>query len=136
MAKTKEKAAPKTSKPKTTKPTTSKKKPKLPAPLTPKELATKNGEPYIDIVSMEVDPNDINSGAFEFDWNDKFIVNLIKAGYKLREDDTDQDLVDRWFLTVCRNVSMEVFEQHQADPDNRLRIVRSRPLGNGRSEVS
>jgi hypothetical protein len=109
---------------------------KLPKVLSPKELATQRGEPYIAVVNVDVDSKDINSGAFEFDWNEKFIVNLIKAGFKIKEDDTDQDLIDRWFLTVCRNVSMEVFEQHNADPDNRLRIVRSRSIGDGRTEVS
>ena len=86
---------------------------------------------------MELDPNDVNNGAFELDWNDKFVINLIKAGYKYRDDDTDQVIVDRWFQTVCRNIALEIFEQQQADPDNRdLRVVRSRDIGNGRTEVS
>lgn len=42
---------------------------------------------------MEIDPYDINSGAFELDWNDKFVLNLIRAGYKIREDDTDYNRV-------------------------------------------
>jgi hypothetical protein len=119
-----------------TKPAKATRKPKTPKVLSAKDLATQRGEPYIAVINVDIDKKDINTGAFEFDWNDKFIVNLIKAGFKIREDDTDQDLIDRWFLTVCRNVAMEVFEQHQADPDNRLRIVRSRSLGDGRSEVS
>ena len=104
--------------------------------LTPKEIATQKGEPYVAIVSMELDPNDINNGAFELDWNDKFIVSLIKSGYKVKKEDKDTDLVDRWFQSVCRNVALEVYEQCQADPDNRMRIVRTKDLGNGRTEVS
>ena len=105
--------------------------------LTSKQQATANGEPYINILSMELDPNDVNNGAFELDWNDKFIINLIKAGYKYRDDDTDQVIVDRWFQTVCRNIALEIYEQQQADPDNRdLRVIRSRDIGNGRTEVS
>ena len=104
--------------------------------LSPKDIATKKGEPYVAIVSMELDPNDINNGAFELDWNDKFIVSLIKAGYKVKKEDKDTDLVDRWFQSVCRNVALEVYEQNQADPDNRMRIVRTKDLGNGRTEVS
>jgi len=111
-------------------------KPKKTAPLSAKDLATKNGESYINVVSLELDPNDINNGAFELDWNDKFLVTLIKSGYQLRKDDKDTDIVDRWFQTVCRNIVLEVYEQEMADPDNRLRTVRSRPLGDGRSEVS
>ena len=107
--------------------------------LTPKELATKNGEPYINIVSVELDPNNIGNGSFELDWNDKFIINLIKAGYKMREDDTDNVMVDRWMQTVARNIALEVYEQQQADPDMRgmadMRNIRSKDLGNGRTEV-
>ena len=105
--------------------------------LTAKEKATQAGEPYVNILSMEINPKDINSGAFELDWNDKFILNLIRAGYKMSDDDKDSDIVDRWFQTVCRNVALEVYEQSQADPTNRdLREVKTRDLGNGRTEVS
>jgi hypothetical protein len=62
-----------------------------------KDLATEKGDPYIAILSMDVDPADINSGAFEFDWNDKFIANLSRAGYQGK---TDADLVDQWFQNV------------------------------------
>ena len=106
--------------------------------LTPKELATQNNEPYISIVKIDIDPADINNGAFELDWNDKFVLNLIRAGYKIRNDDSDQQVVDRWFQTVCRNIALEIYEQDQADPENRndLRVIRSRDIGNGRTEVS
>ena len=105
--------------------------------LTAKEKATAAGEPYINILSMELDPNDVNNGAFELDWNEKFILNLIRAGYKQKDSDTDNVLVDRWFQTVCRNIALEVYEQQQADPTNRdLRRVRTKNLGEGRTEVS
>lgn len=113
--------------------------PKEEIKLTPKELATKNGEPYINIISVELDPNNIGNGSFELDWNDKFIINLIKAGYKMRDDDTDNVIADRWFQTICRNIALEVYEQQQADPDMRgmadMRNIRSKDLGNGRTEV-
>jgi len=105
--------------------------------LSAKEQATANGEPYIAILNVELDPNNINNGSFELDWNDKFIINLTKAGYKIKQEDTDAQVVDRWFQTVCRNIALEIYEQQQADPTNRdLRIVRSRDIGNGRTEVS
>ena len=108
--------------------------------LTEKEQATLDNLPYVNILRMEVDPADINSGAFELDWNDKFILNLIKAGFKMKDDDTDQMIVDRWFQTVCRNVALEMYEQQQADPENRyraeMRVVRAKDLGDGRTEVS
>ena len=109
---------------KSVEPTKSKKK-------SAKDLATERGEPYIEILKMDVNPNDINSGAFEFDWNDKFVANLVRAGYQGK---TDADLVDQWFQNVCRHVVMETWEQEQAM--NPTRFTRSRDLGNGRTEVS
>ena len=105
--------------------------------LTEKQKATAAGEPYVAITKVEVNPENINDGAFDLDFNDKFVLNLIKAGYKQREDDTDIVIVDRWFQTVCRNVALELYEQQVADPENRdLRIVRTKDLGGGRTEVS
>ena len=106
-----------------------------------KQKATELGLPYVNILKMELDPYDINSGAFELDWNDKFVLNLIKSGYKIRDDDTDTLIVERWFQTVCRNVALEMYEQQQADPEIRgmasdMRVVRSKDLGDGRTEVS
>lgn len=119
------------------------KKKEAPSPepvLSPKELASKNGDPYISIINIELDDKDpsMATGAFELDWNDKFVMNLIKAGYKIRPDDTDQDIVERWYQNISRNVALELYEQYEADPENRkdMRVIRSKDLGNGRSEVS
>jgi hypothetical protein len=113
------------------------KEPKVEKVLSEKEKATLAGEPYIAITKVDIDPNDMHNGAFELDWNDKFIINLIKAGYKQKDTDTDDVIADRWFQVVCRNIALEVYEQVQADPDNRdVRPIRTRDLGNGRTEVS
>lgn len=93
---------------------------KKPPEKTPKEIATEHNEPYVSIVSMNLDPDDVNNGSFELDWNEKFISNLIRAGYQKAPNDTDTDLVDRWFQEICRNVALEVYEQHIADPSNRV----------------
>ena len=106
--------------------------------LSAKEQATANGEPFIAILKVDVDPNNINNGSFELDWNDKFVLNLIKQGYKIRTDDTEAQIVDRWFQTVCRNIALEVYEQDQADPAKRddIRVVQQKDLGGGFTEVS
>lgn len=136
-------AKPKTARPKappgqgtTKKKRTAKKKPE--PTLSAKEQATAANEPYIAVISMDIDPNNMNNGAFELDWNDKFVINLTKAGYKIRAEDTDADIVDRWFTQVCRNVVLEMYEQEQADPDNRtqMRVIQTKNIGDGRSEVS
>lgn len=113
--------APKVKKPRATKPKVK----------SPKELANERNEPWVSIVSVEIDPNNIGSGAFELDWNDKFVANLVRAGYKGK---TDQQIVDQWFQDVCRNVVLENFEQEMADPD--MRQSRSRKLDDGRTEFS
>lgn len=100
---------------------------------TEKEIATERGEPYVAILSMDVDPEDINQGAFELDWNEKFVANLVRAGYQGKPNEPDHEIVDRWFQNVCRNVVMETYEQYQADPD--IRFTNSRDLGNGYTEV-
>ena len=103
---------------------------------TEKEIATEKGEPWVNILSMEIDPNDIQNGAFELDWNDKFVANLVRAGYQMNPKDTDSDVVDRWFTAVCRNVVLETYEQYQAMDPERDRVVKTRNIGDGRSEVS
>lgn len=104
---------------------------------TEKELATERGEPYVGIVKLDIDPNNLHQGAFELDWNDKFVANLIRAGYQVRPDDTDTDIVDRWFQNICRHVVMETWEQEQAIAKSfNAPYVQQRDIGNGRSEIS
>ena len=97
---------------------------------TAKDLATEAGEPWIEVIGMELDKDNPGAGSFELDWNDKFVANLVRAGYQGK---TDQDIVDNWFRTVCQNVVLETYEQEQADPSNR---TNRRDLGNGRTEIS
>jgi hypothetical protein len=101
-----------------------------------KELATERGEPYVTILSMEIDPENMQSGAFELDWNDKFVANLVRAGYQMNPKDVDADIVDRWFTAVCRNIVLETYEQEQAMNPERDRVIKSKNIGDGRSEVS
>jgi len=114
-------------------------KPKAPKAKPPakseKELATEKGEPYVAVLRMDVDPENLHQGAFELDWNEIFIARLVKAGYMIKKDDTDAEIVDRWFQNVCRHVVMETWEQEQAMNKSGI-WVRSTDIGNGRSEVS
>lgn len=105
---------------------------------TAKEIATEAGEPYISVVSIELDPDDVGNGAFELDWNEVFVARLVKAGYMQKKDDTDAEIVDRWFQSVCRNILNENFEQWEANQpvDARPRRVDRNDLGNGRIEIS
>ena len=105
---------------------------------TAKEIATEKGEPWVSVLTVELDPENIGNGAFELDWNDKFVTNLVRAGYQLKKDDTDADMVDRWFADVCKNVIAENYEQWEANQPvgDRPREINRRDLGDGRTEVS
>lgn len=117
------------------KPVTEPKEPRAPK-KSAKDIATEKGEPYVNILSMDIDPNDMQNGAFELDWNEIFVARLVKAGYMMSPDDKDADIVDRWFTAVCRNVVLETYEQYEAMNPERDRVVKTRDIGDGRSEVS
>jgi len=91
---------------------------------TPKEIATESGEPWVNVLSVEVDPENPGNGAFELDWNEHFIKQLWKAGYR---DEDENDIVDRWFQDVCRHVVMESYEKDEA-------MVTKADIGDGRTE--
>ena len=99
-----------------------------------KQIATEKGEPYVAVLSMDVDPNNLHQGAFELDWNEIFVARLIKAGYMMKPTDSDGEIVDRWFQNVCRHVVMETWEQEQAIKNSGM-YVQKRDLGDGRSEI-
>ena len=100
-----------------------------------KDLATERKEPWVSIISLDVDPENLHQGAFELDWNEYFVARLVKAGYMMKPDDKDVDIVDRWFQNVCRNVVMETWEQEQA-MNPQPRFTQSKDIGGGRREVS
>ena len=103
---------------------------------TAKQIATEANEPYVAIVTMDIDPNNLHQGAFELDWNEIFVARLVKAGYMMKPDDVDADIVDRWFQNVCRHVVMETWEQEQAIIKGVGQYVNTRDIGGGRTEVS
>lgn len=109
-------------------------KPKEAKAKSPKEIATEKSEPYISVLSVDIDKKNLGNGSFELDWNDTFIKELRAAGYPGK---TDEDVVDMWFRNVCRNVLAETFEQDEAQkgPDN-VRYINRKVGEDGRTEVS
>ena len=106
-----------------------------PKKKSPKEVATENGEPWVSVIQVELDPENIGNGAFELDWNDKFIANLVRSGYQLKPNEAENVIVDRWFQDVCRNILAENFEQWEANQVTGMRRVDTTDLGNGKSSV-
>jgi hypothetical protein len=76
------------------------------AKLTPKDRATKKGEPWVAVLDTKVNADNPRNGFFELDWNDLFIVQLKKAGYGF-DGDPDEEIVDRWFRDLARNMLVE-----------------------------
>jgi hypothetical protein len=99
----------------------------------PKEEATKRKEPWVSVLRVEIDPNNVGNGSFELDWNEFFIMKLLRAGYQGKDD---VQIVDRWFQDVCRNVVLETFEQYEANNPRPVSGIQRKDIGDGRTEVS
>ena len=76
------------------------------AKLGPKERATAKGEPYVAVLDTKVNPDNVRNGFFELDWNDLFVLQLKQAGYGF-DGDADEEIVDRWFRGLCKDVANE-----------------------------
>lgn len=75
-----------------------------------KEEATEKKEPWVNVIKMGIDPENVVQGYFELDWNDEFVQYLMAQGIA---GDSDEDVVNKWFNAVCRTVLL----QEKADLD-------------------
>ena len=99
--------------------------------LTPKELATKKGEPWVQVLDTHVNKDNIKNGFFELDWNDLFVLQLKQAGYGF-EGDPDEEIVDRWF----RDIVSQMLTAEGQDPNRGAGFINVVPIAKGKSEVS
>jgi hypothetical protein len=97
----------------------------------PKAAATKRKEPWVNVLDMQVNEENIRNGFFELDWNDYFIKELIENGYGT-EADPQEEVVDRWFRDIVYNMLAE----EQMDTDRGAGYINVVPIDKGRSEVS
>ena len=74
--------------------------------LSAKEIATMNKEPWVDVIKVHVNKDDVRNGFFELDWNQYFIVQLKNAGYGA-EGDSDEFVIDHWFRDLARSMFIE-----------------------------
>lgn len=74
--------------------------------LTPKEKATKRKEPWVDVITFNVNKENIRHGFYELDWNEFFIMQLKNEGYGF-DGDPDEEIVSRWFRDICINAAAE-----------------------------
>ena len=97
----------------------------------PKAYATKKGEPWVSVLDVQVNEEDIRNGFFELDWNDLFILQLRQAGYG-EEGDLEEEIVDRWF----RDIVFGMLEQEGLDTQRSSGYINVVPISKGKSEVS
>ena len=102
------------------------------AKLSPKERATAQGMPYVAVLDTHVNKDNIRNGFFELDWNDKFIEELVKAGYGF-DGDPDEEIVDRWFKDLAANMLAEAGEDPSRHSAGFINVNRINP---NQSEVS
>lgn len=75
-----------------------------------KEEATSKKEPWVTVIKMGMDPENVIQGYFELDWNDEFVQYLMAQGI---QGENDEAVVNKWFNAVCRTVLL----QEKADLD-------------------
>ena len=101
------------------------------AKLTPKERATAKGESWVSVMDTKVNADNPRNGFFELDWNDLFIADLKKAGYGY-DGDPDEEIVDRWFRDIVRNMLGE----EGLDTSRNAGFINVSKITGNKSEVS
>jgi len=97
----------------------------------PKAYATKKKEPWISVLDVKVNQDNVRNGFFEMDWNEYFIKELMQAGYG-EKGDLEEEIVDRWF----RDIVYGMLEEEGMDTDRGAGYINVVPIDKGKSEVS
>ena len=97
----------------------------------PKEYATRKGEPWVSVLDVKVNQENVRNGFFEMDWNSLFIKQLIEAGYGV-DNDPEEEIVDRWFRDIVYNMLSE----EGMDTSRGAGYINVVPISKGKSQVS
>ena len=97
----------------------------------PKAYATKKKQPWVNVLDMQVNKDNIRNGFFELDWNKYFIKDLIRNGYG-EEADPEEEVVDRWFRDIVYNM----LDEEGMDTSRGAGYINVVPIAKGKSEVS
>lgn len=97
----------------------------------PKTYATRKGEPWVSVLDVKVNQENVRNGFFEMDWNEYFIQQLIQAGYG-EPADPEEEIVDRWF----RDIVFNMMQEEGLDTQRGSGYINVVPIDKGRSEVS
>jgi hypothetical protein len=97
----------------------------------PKEYATRRKEPWVNVIDVKVNEENVRNGFFELDWNEYFIAQLVQAGYGV-DNDPEEEIVDRWFRDIVYNM----LEEEGQDTNRGAGYINVVPIAKGKSEVS
>jgi hypothetical protein len=97
----------------------------------PKDYHTRKKEPWVNVIDVKVNEENVRNGFFELDWNEYFIAQLIAAGYGV-ENDPEEEIVDRWFRDIVHNM----LEADGQDTNRGAGYINVVPIAKGKSEVS
>ena len=97
----------------------------------PKAYATRKKEPWVNVIDVKVNEENVRNGFFELDWNEYFIAQLVEAGYGV-DNDPEEEIVDRWFRDIVHNM---LGEEGQ-DTNRAAGHINVVPIAKGKSEVS
>ena len=97
----------------------------------PKEYATRRKEPWVSVLDVKVNQDNVRNGFFELDWNKYFIAQLIENGYGV-DNDPEEEIVDRWFRDIVTNM----LEAEGQTTDRGMGYINVVPIEKGKSEVS
>jgi hypothetical protein len=97
----------------------------------PKDYHTRKKEPWVNVIDVKVNEENVRNGFFELDWNEYFIAQLIAAGYGV-ENDPEEEIVDRWFRDIVYNM----LDEEGQDTNRGAGYINVVPIAKGKSEVS
>ena len=97
----------------------------------PKDYHTRKKEPWVNVIDVKVNEENVRNGFFELDWNEYFIAQLIESGYGV-ENDPEEEIVDRWFRDIVYNM----LDEEGQDTNRGAGYINVTPIAKGKSEVS
>ena len=97
----------------------------------PKEYATRRKEPWVNVIDVKVNEENVRNGFFELDWNEYFIAQLVQEGYGV-DNDPEEEIVDRWFRDIVYNM----LEDEGQDTNRGAGYINVVPIDQSKSEIS
>lgn len=104
-----------------------------------KAVATLDNEPYVKVLSIDLDPKTPGAGYFELDFNEQFVEYLANSGYEGTEP---EQIVDNWFSDLCRNIVLADLQDENGEPKSYMvdskegQIIQRLKMDDDRAEYS